>query len=143
MIPKGKFILSFTRNKIREAKENIDITVSNSILYNMLSFQKETWNKIWSEGKVKTRLITERTDPTGSMIKKLNQIKEKGNLDFRFCTSEEAAVYLSVYDSREVVIRSKLKGQFLETGLYWSNNPCFVTLAKVYFDDLWEKSKSH
>jgi sugar-specific transcriptional regulator TrmB len=140
MIPRGKAILNFTKNKFSAIKENFDTYLSSSILHNIMSSHEEVLDKIWSSGKVKTRVITEKIEPNTQIYKKLNFFREKGNLDFKFITCKEDAVYLTIFDNKEVVIRSTLSGKFLETDLYWSNNPCFVILSKVYFGDLWKKS---
>ena len=47
-------------------------------------------------------------------------------------------VWFRIYDSKELFINMSANPNDKETPSVWTNNPCFVELAKAYFNSVWE-----
>lgn len=95
------------------------------------------YRKVIKRG-VNIKIATERQPnvPQG-VLKIIRKLSETPNFEVKYFDCPPEAI-VAVFDNTEACVTLSATARFSGASAIWSNNPCFVTLAKNYFETQWK-----
>ncbi len=137
VLPASKIAVQKRKELILNSKQTIDIINSWKRYKYYLGFNDLT-KRMVRKG-VKFRIIVEI--PTKMRILKEQQealeILRENSSTLKYI-KHVPSVIMSIYDNKQVLLSMSEKAGPYDTPLLWSNNPSILSMAKVYFENLWQ-----
>jgi sugar-specific transcriptional regulator TrmB len=135
LIPGNQAVLQKINTLSGSAQKSIDIITSRKrfprALFEFFDARKQSLQR-----GVKIRTVSESITSTNPDMDKLIAIEAQAGVEVKFLAKPLSAL-LTIFDDKEVMIITSASGT-LETSALWSNNPSLITVAKSYFDSLWQ-----
>ncbi len=138
LIPKGNRLLTFDRERLKMINESLDVVGSIKSLSDWVQTQPMLHKQLAAR-KVRIRAIVEETNNFEASQTNLKKHKILNNVDIGFSPSP-LCTYLGIYDNKDVIVRLDTKADYPNSACLWTNNPCFVEMAKSHFEKLWSIS---
>jgi sugar-specific transcriptional regulator TrmB len=137
LIPKGERLVQFIEKKLAGIQERLDFVITGQKFFGCLCHK--LLQKVVSR-KIAVRLAVSGTE-SEYHTKSLQDFLLNSNLKIRFI-HEEIFACVSVLDDRETIINTSAKAGFVQSPIYWSNNPSIVELSKTYFEKFWNQEEN-
>jgi sugar-specific transcriptional regulator TrmB len=139
LIPATKIALQKRKELIQNAQFDIDIISSWQHYKFLLKFNFNELTKKAVQRGVKFRVIIETPEKMKFPLEHQEalQILMENSSVLRYMPTSPSAI-LSIYDNKEVLLSMLPNAGPHNSPLLWSNNNSIVSMAKIYFENLWE-----
>ncbi len=138
MVPPGDHLSSLLREKLYNIQKSYDVITFLDELDRNLKSAFKIYQQLLNQG-VKIRLIVENLEKRQVSSKLLEKLKQSPNFQIKYAFCGVPAC-IGLYDNREVRVSIAKKLELCESAAFWSNMPVFVSLAKGYFDAVWNQT---
>ncbi len=140
MIPEKETSIQRRRKAIENAQVSIDAVNSWKRFPLLMSTYVDEIRNALQRG-VKIRTVTDQPKNQMALIG-IDHFKETSAFQVKYQQTPPEAV-VTIYDSKEVIMTTSSTKALGESSFLWSNNSSLLTLAKGYFDVLWENAQEY
>ena len=138
-------IISGQEAIIRRLKESLlRAQISVCVVTSQMRFSaailefEENYRKDLKKG-VKIRIATDRHVPHEKALKTIQNLMEDSNFEVKYFDGPPTAM-VSIFDNKEVSVTLSARATLSGASSIWSNNSCFIALAKNYFEHNWNQA---
>jgi sugar-specific transcriptional regulator TrmB len=136
LIPNGYRASQFGMPKLLATKGRLDAVQTNVLFRRFLANTSDSLEVLLGK-KVELRFVIESSAALERPDENLSALLEKEGFKLRFAKERIQACVL-LHDDTNAFVSTSL--DTVHTPSYWSNNPCFVAVARSFFESTWEKS---
>jgi len=138
LIPKGRRLLDFGKERMNLLKESLDLLTSEKNLIGWIEAQRKAFKEIENRN-IRIRLISQVKESGTQSQMILGNYLSEDKFEIRFYPTP-LCTHLGIYDNKEVIMRLDPEAAFLESCYLWTNNPCLVEMGRAYFEKIWNIS---
>lgn len=138
LVPKREAVIQ----RIKEAILGAEVSVCNitsEMRFSSAIVEFEGAYRKASQQGVKIRVATSRHVPQGDALGIVKRLTEDPNFEVKYF-DEPSPVVVSVMDDKVASVVLSATAHLADACAIWSSNPCFVILAKSYFENQWSKA---
>jgi sugar-specific transcriptional regulator TrmB len=132
-----QLIIERIKKSLRKTQISVEtVTTPKRFQIAILEFA-ELYRQALERG-VKVRIATEEHVPKNDTHRTLAMLRKYPN--FKVCfLSEKIPAVVAIFDGREAHVCLSVTAHLSGAECLWSNNSCFVAIAKSYFEEYWAK----
>lgn len=138
LVPKKEAVIQRIKQSIQNAEISVCSITSEMRFSSAIVEFEDVYQKALQKS-VKIRIATNRHFPQGDAIKIMRKLMENPNFEVKYF-DEPSQVVASVVDDKVASVVLSATAHLPDASVIWSSNPCFVILAKSYFENQWSKA---